>query len=57
MTELPAAWARLTDDCVFAIRRLLSLGLFTRKQIARWFHVDPKTIANVRDGLIWKHVP
>lgn len=49
------AFAKLTETQVIEIRKSLSEGQ-TLKSIASRYKVDSQTIANIRDGKLWRHV-
>ena len=48
--------AKLTDEKVVAIKKLLKDGTFSQKQISDLFEVSPTTISNIKKGKKWNHV-
>jgi len=49
--------AKLTDDNVINIKKLLKEGFIKISVIAKIYNVDPKTIRKIRDGIIWRNIP
>jgi hypothetical protein len=47
--------AKLTDQIVREIRRLLIDGIESQRSIARRHGVNPKVIIDIKRGLIWRH--
>ena len=47
----------LTEDSVFAMRRVLALGLFPQRQIARWWSVSECAVSFISRNRTWRHVP
>lgn len=48
--------AVLTNDVVHEIKRLLSLGPYSYREIARMVNVDARRIGKINRGEIWRHV-
>lgn len=48
--------AKLTDEKVVAIKKLLEDGTFNQKQISDLFEVSPTTISDIKKGKKWNHV-
>ena len=48
--------AKLTDEKVVAIKKLLEDGTFSQKQISDLFEVSPTTITDIKKGRKWNHV-
>lgn len=49
--------AKLTDDSVYALRRMLELGTFSAVQLAAWWGVSPSAVDSVKSRRTWRHVP
>ena len=47
----------LTEDSVFAMKRLLALRIFKQKDIARWWGVSDSTVSMIAVNRTWRHVP
>jgi hypothetical protein len=52
-TALP--WAKLTEDDIPEIRRLIAAGV-SRSDIADRFHISPSLVSYIKHGRIWQHV-
>lgn len=50
------ARAKLTDEQVFAIRRLIANGGITQRDIAERFGVSPALITRIKQGRLWTHI-
>lgn len=48
--------SKLKKNQIPEIRSLYSSGRFTHQQIATRYNVNRKTIGNIVNGLIWKHI-
>ena len=50
-------WSKLKESDILKIRKLYSSGLFTHEAIAAKYSVHRRTIGNIVNRLIWKHIP
>jgi len=48
--------AKLNEDDVVEIKRLLSEGRLNQKEISDLYGVDRKIISGIKNGKIWRHV-
>jgi len=48
--------SKLNQESVIRIRKLLSTGLLTNKEISKIFDVTPENISAIRDGKTWKYI-
>lgn len=48
--------AVLDESSVFAMRRVHATGVFTGRQLAKWFGVSPPLVTQIVKRKIWKHV-
>ena len=48
--------SKLTEDSVFAMRRMFETGLFTMAQISRWWSVHYMTAVDILQRRAWQHV-
>jgi len=48
--------AVLTEDSVYAMKRVMALGLFKQTEIARWWGVSTSTVSNISTKKVWRHV-
>ncbi|MEG4084860.1 HNH endonuclease [Microcoleus sp. POL10_C6] len=51
-----SASAKLNEEQVLEIKRLLSETDLTQQKIAESFNVDRKIVSGIKNGKIWKHV-
>lgn len=49
--------AVMTDDGIYAMRRVAALGLFTKRQLGLWFGLHESTVGNIISRKTWRHVP
>jgi hypothetical protein len=51
------AASKLTEDQVYAVKRVGVLDVFSGRQIARWFGVSQMSIQAILKNKKWRHVP
>lgn len=56
ITENPKCLTKLNEQKIIEIRKELNSGNLSYQKIADMFNVSKKTILNIKQGKIWKHV-